>query len=553
MKTPLRLFCCVVPLILADCASMAPRADSSITNNQESGVDEGDIVKAAGDYLVILRRGRLFSVKVAAGEPAQRVSQVDARPPGGHHDAWYDEMLVHDDRVVVIGFSYEMRSTELGLFRLDPAGRLSHEATYYLRSNDYYSSRNYASRLVGGTLVFYMPYYGAGPALRTAGDDGPSAWRELLLKTDVQGDSSGGTLHTVVRCELTAPGLPCRAHAFRGPPSRTFYVSPAAVYVWTSEWRDRTSASVVYRMPLDGSPVTSLRARGMPIDQFSFQEADGRLNVLVQSAGAGDAMWEAEASQHGTQLALLRAPLSRFSSEASELGPQHYQPLPRPGAWALQNRFIGRHLVWGAGSAWRSDGKERRVFVTDTHDPAAVREVPLGHEAERIEALGAHALVVGSADGDLVMSTLALSEDSRVVDSLRVKGAAQGETRSHGFFFKADPDGEGGGVLGLPVRTAGRGWWSLFRESAEVRFVRVAPVLKLTALGALAASSSQPDDRCEVSCVDWYGNSRPIFYRERVFALMGYELVEGKLGEGSISEVGRLSYLSTGLLETARK
>src|SRR4051812_28143573 len=34
----------------------------AITNVQQQGVDEGDIVKLAGDYLVILRRGRLFSV-----------------------------------------------------------------------------------------------------------------------------------------------------------------------------------------------------------------------------------------------------------------------------------------------------------------------------------------------------------------------------------------------------------------------------------------------------------------------------------------------------------
>jgi hypothetical protein len=30
--------------------------------------------------------------------------------------------------------------------------------------------------------------------------------------------------------------------------------------------------------------------------------------------------------------------------------------------------------------------------------------------------------------------------------------------------------------------------------------------------------------------VDWYGNARPLFLGERIFALMGYELVEGRLG-----------------------
>src|SRR5687768_12798599 len=39
-------------------------ADDSITNNQHAGVDEGGIVKLHGDHLVILRRGRLFTVKI---------------------------------------------------------------------------------------------------------------------------------------------------------------------------------------------------------------------------------------------------------------------------------------------------------------------------------------------------------------------------------------------------------------------------------------------------------------------------------------------------------
>src|SRR5262249_9124038 len=42
----------------------AGAAAESITNNQHAGVDEGGIVKTYGDYLVVLRRGRLFTVRV---------------------------------------------------------------------------------------------------------------------------------------------------------------------------------------------------------------------------------------------------------------------------------------------------------------------------------------------------------------------------------------------------------------------------------------------------------------------------------------------------------
>jgi len=46
--------------------AMQPSKDESITNTQHAGVDEGGIVKLHGDHLVVLRRGRLFTVAVGA-------------------------------------------------------------------------------------------------------------------------------------------------------------------------------------------------------------------------------------------------------------------------------------------------------------------------------------------------------------------------------------------------------------------------------------------------------------------------------------------------------
>ena len=50
------------------------------------------------------------------------------------------------------------------------------------------------------------------------------------------------------------------------------------------------------------------------------------------------------------------------------------------------------------------------------------------------------------------------------------------------------------------------------------------------------------DDKCRASCVDWYGNARPLFLRGRVFALLGYEIVEGAVDTGRIREVRRVNF-----------
>jgi hypothetical protein len=123
----------------------------------------------------------------------------------------------------------------------------------------------------------------------------------------------------------------------------------------------------------------------------------------------------------------------------------------------------------------------------------------------------------------------------------RLPGASQGETRSQGFFYRAD--GPRTGTLGLPVARPGRpGFEQLFESSAAVLFVRNAPG-GFRPLGELGAHSERVvDDGCKASCVDWYGNARPLFVRGRVFALLGYEMVEGRVDGGAIHEVRRVSF-----------
>jgi len=240
---------------LADTIVMtASRAggDASITNNQVAGVDEGGIVKVSGDYLVVLRRGRLFTVSTAGGALTP-VDRIDVIPPGMEtSDAWYDEMLIHGRTIVVLGYSYEMDATELSRFALSADGRLSHVDTHHLRSDDYYSARNYATRIVGDTLILYTP-------LDTccSRDDpldvlpGLSRWQpgqsepvftRLAGARDVhvpealkaQGLGWVDTLHSVTRCDLSAAELDCRSSVVLGPQGRNFHVAQDAVFVWVA-------------------------------------------------------------------------------------------------------------------------------------------------------------------------------------------------------------------------------------------------------------------------------------------------------------------------------
>ena len=130
-------------------------------------------------------------------------------------------MLIAGDRVIVVGYSYARGGTEINRFRLDAAGRLRFEDAYHLRSNDYYSSRNYASRLIGNRLIFYTPLYldwrrrsarGAArhPPLGAATPTERPFRRIASARADLHrrrccataADAEIETLHSVTNCDL---------------------------------------------------------------------------------------------------------------------------------------------------------------------------------------------------------------------------------------------------------------------------------------------------------------------------------------------------------------
>lgn len=540
----------------------------SITNTQEANVDEGGIVKVHGNHLVILRRGRLFTVSLA-GDRLRPVDSINAFPPGvsGEGD-WYDEMLVAGDRVIVIGYSYARGGTEINRFRIGADGQLSWEDSYHLRSNDYYSSRNYASRLIGNRLIIYTP-------LDLEWDDNPlealpgvRRWRpgnEQAAFQRIAGarqiykppprvsararDIEIDTLHMVMDCDVAAATLTCSATGVLGPESRTFYVSSNAVYLWTADdWYDDDDdehvIAFMYRLPLGRGRPAAAAVRGAPIDQFSFREdyADGLINVVVRAEGDGDAMWRPEVSEG--DIALLRLPIREFGDGSREARRSFYRPLPKVTGdeWNLHNRFVGNHLLYGGGEF--GDTPDGATLVVAPLDGGRASELELAHAVDRIEVLGRDGLVVGGTDNALGFTAIELDGRApRVGDLFRLSEAAEGETRSHAFFFNPENADGSSGMLGLPIaRAVDPAYHRFFGSAAAMLFLsrtnrRFAPA------GELAAEvRGVVDDACQASCVDWYGNARPIFLGDRVFALLGYELVEGRRDGRRIRERRRVNF-----------
>ena len=563
-------------------------SNGDITNNQMEGVDEGDIVKQIGQYLLVLQDGRIFVIDTRARN-GRRLALSDRMNVYRDRTAsmWYDEMLVFGDRILITGYSYAQQATELSVFRLDMAsGRLNRQGVFYMSSNDYYSSTNYASRLVGDRLVVYTPfsvYAMTRPNFRwpmvrrwVDGEDRLAADRRSRPLFDagqiyrpVRGGGDLPTVHTVSVCPLgeVAPGrdLECHSTAFVGPSQAQWYVTEQDAYLWTNDNNyaaaregacgaplrfdaaDYTSA-VLFRVPVNGAAPSVAATRGVPPDQFSLDARNGHFRALLRGRAVACRGGLAE-----SQLAFLDLPLSRFARTLAEVGGERYTAMPRVKSDNIANRFTEDYLVYGSIGMTRRGFAENSMppaYAVPVAHPADVRAIPVRHTVIRAEQAGNNIVVTGYRDQNgLIVTLIDLDGQPRIASQVQLAQRFEGEGRSHAFNSLIEEDGSG--VMGLPT-IAREGWSSRapWRSSAsDLSYLTVDSRGRLRPVGELERRFEYSNEgsggvagyTCEVSCIDWYGNSRPIFTDGRVFGLTGTELIEGRIYAGEIHEVQRLN------------
>ena len=227
----------------------------------------------------------------------------------------------------------------------------------------------------------------------------------------------------------------------------------------------------------------------------------------------------------------------------------HYTDVPDFKGGGLENRFTDTHLVY-AGRKYRwsgahtQDNGPRNATVIADANPNQATQIELPHGVIRTERLGNDIVLTGHRkDQGLYMSLLRLDETPRRTDTLLIEGRYESEGRSHAFNGITYPNGSA--LMGLPtsrrVRDSGRAYWR--SQGSDITFMQADPDGKLSDAGSMAGGeedSVHPDYDCEMSCVDWYGNTRPIFLNGRVFALLGTELLEAQMNGTNIRELSRI-------------
>ena len=556
--------------------------NNSITNNQEAGVDEGDIVKAFDRFLVVLMHGRLFSIDT--GHDTGKLTLVDRVDTydDPKTESWIDEILIFKDTLLVTGYSYETGSSNISLYKIHADGHFNFLARYFIESDDYFDWSNYATRIVDGRLVIYTPFdlasYSADEIMslprirRFTEKERFSEWQPLFNVQDVYRPIQPAvypTLHVMSACPID-PGaeLRCQSKGIVGPSQHAMYVAPDHAYLWlttdsdeleVSEDKDcsperstmgeRSVPSAVFRMTVSSGALAAAHAEGWPADQFSMEEKPAHLWALVRRPPLTCEVTDDEGNEY-MPMALMQIPDEEFSTRPSKLRASDLNEVPLlRDYWNQQTRFADRHVLYGTSAWYHDDTTPNELIVVPLRDPRWAKKLSLNHGIDRLELFGGNAVVFGQQpDEALAVSSVRLASRAQVVDTQVMPGIVESEGRSHAFNSITGDDGSG--MFGLPTydsAAAEKTGWS--EVATEVRFFTASRDLKLSPADLL---SGKPEDEvtvdgyeCAVSCYDWYGNSRPIFFRDRVFALIGAELIEGSMSGGRVAESARVNLTGT--------
>ncbi len=541
----------------------------SITNNQVQGVDEGDIVKAFQNFLIILRNGKLYSVDIGltSGHFLQPIDSINAYHPNWVHDVWLDEMLIKDNLILITGFNYDEDLTEIIRFKINEEGKFSYVDTHLIDSEDYFSESNYASRLIENQLVTYFPgeliynsnYEFEFPKISKLpdgfkGDYQSLDWENLIGIENIYHPTQTVLrpyLHTIIKCDIAEPEISCDAVGLISNDHTERFVTTEHIYLTTSAWSHNFLHSnisfnefdsindpgmtdhlddyegKIFRINLQHMTVDQSDIDIVPMNQFSFHQVGDVLYV----AGQND------------DLELVKIPSHYFDSQAN-IEAEVITSTVIPNALLYRNKFIGNRFVVAHGDV--DETESTLVEIIDILD-GSKQQMTLEYTVERIEIVGGNLFTAGynSLTDDDRFSGLYVGlfspENVSIINENFIEDIVEGETRSHAFNTRKNGENRIIGFTSKPAIPEKYGEEYYYNEPSEVTFVGGQPN-ELSLFGHVKRHTEDDETSCEVSCDDWYGNTRPIFIGDRLFALSGFELIEVSIRDGLMQEVDRVVF-----------
>lgn len=283
--------------------SIAKSADASTsytdTNVRQTGVSEGDIVKADGKYLYILKNNRdSIAIVDAGGKSLKEISVL--KPEGFSHIV---EIYVENDKLVLVGSSSVMTAKPLDLARdteeIMPAYSGNEDLTLALtydisnkeepkllgelKQSGFYQS----SRMVNGYLYMFSDY----TIYENGGKGQPETYipmvnQELFdVKDILLPITEVANRYTVITAmSLDEPDKSTSSKAILAQYGN-YYVSNDNIYYYEEQWNDgEKTRTIVRKLSYKNGELEAVAKgefNGYLNDSYSIDEYEGKLRVVT--------------------------------------------------------------------------------------------------------------------------------------------------------------------------------------------------------------------------------------------------------------------------------
>lgn len=529
------------------------------TNTQVAGVDEGDIIKFAGNRLVILRDQHLLLFDIAGANASKpklitdKELDVEFSSDGGGKGAWYDEMLVFDKKIVLIALRYHAQvipaddadavplyatAIELLSFDMDANGALTEGKKIFIESNDYYSgATNYATRKIGNKLIVYSPFF----AVNSFADDKTESRipHQLELVDPVErlfkqvrpaveynniykgaASSAGYMLHIVYSFDVDGDMSNFQSAGVMGDYSPNYYVTDRHFYLNIAKWYffgidtadNEKTRSVLYQFQLEQKLLLKNETEidGNISERFAMSENIGEndLNLVTidRCQYVGDSSrWATIGEFNAIQLDTQTFEVKDSKSVSSE------------SCWLSSVRFNGKYALlspYGKGNMLLAKFDEEDVSLAGTDINASNTMMMQPYDGKKWLVVGMAYSTTSPYTLKIELGNIELDEQGVLVktDSVTMGSDytwSESFWNDHEFFF--DPENE---VFAIPYISYDNDSWAVEFGAQYFRFSG-------GALSELGAPVVQTEDSC-TEC--WYGNSRIVRKGDYFYNLLGRQL-----------------------------
>jgi hypothetical protein len=282
---------------------------------------------------------------------------------------------------------------------------------------------------------------------------------------------------------------------------------------------------------------------GGPFDNLSLNEdANGTLRIFA-SGSERFAPRPTAVAREDAALFTLRSP--NFGDGNGTAPDSTHRTLPLDVGGGVGSDFVGRWLMYATdGPYFRTTTPTTTLFAAPI-ESGETRRIKLPYYVERIAHVRVGAIVIGTATPfalHFLMIDPSLQHPLVAHFALR---DASGEEYEGDKFVSATLGARD--LLAIPGSGHARNDSTHFvRGSTSVVFVGTSPH-GFARLGALSITRDVAEtDSLEVPSgwfEDWYGDTRGLFVGARVFALIGYELIEARIVEGRVVERQRINFM----------